>query len=59
MTDAGLGPGVKKAGYHLQLFGVHPDYQKQGIGSAMDKAVENSVCPCVMSLKSIDLNIPR
>jgi len=43
MTDTGLGLGTKKAGYHLQLFGVHPKYQRQGVGTALDKAVESSV----------------
>jgi len=43
MTTSGLGPGTKKAGYHLMLFGVHPDYQRLGIGSAMDKAVEDVI----------------
>jgi len=43
MTDEGLGVGAKRAGYHLQLFGVHPDYQKQGVGTRLDKAVEEHV----------------
>lgn len=42
MADEGLGVGGKRAGYHLQLFGVHPSYQRQGVGSALDKAVEDS-----------------
>jgi len=41
-----LGAGVKKGGYHLQLLGVHPDYQKKGICSAFDKAM----CDVVRSL---------
>jgi GNAT superfamily N-acetyltransferase len=43
MTDEGLGKGGKAAGYHLQLFGVHPDYQRKGVGSALDFAVESEV----------------
>jgi len=43
MTDEGLGVGAKKAGYHLQLFGVHPDYQRQGVGTRLHKAVEEHV----------------
>ena len=51
MTDKGLGVGVKQAGYHLQLFGIHPSYQRQGVGSAMDKAVEEYVSKFINMLK--------
>lgn len=47
MTDEGLGMGGKKGGYHLQLFGVHPDYQRQGVGSALDLSVQDSVSAVV------------
>jgi len=43
MTNEGLGAGTKRAGYHLQLFGIHPKFQRQGVGSALDRAVESSV----------------
>lgn len=43
MNETSLGPVVKKNGYHLQLLGVHPDYQKKGISTAFDKAMSEQV----------------
>jgi len=51
-TSDVFGPGVKLAGYHLQLFGVHPNHQRKGYGTAMIQLVEAKakavgVCTCL------------
>ncbi|KAJ7930913.1 hypothetical protein B0H13DRAFT_2309220 [Mycena leptocephala] len=38
-----LGLGVFRAAYHLQLIGVHPSYQRQGIAGTMMGLVEQKV----------------
>jgi GNAT superfamily N-acetyltransferase len=37
------GPGKKLAFYHLQTFGVLPEHQKKGYGTAWMAAVEEKV----------------
>ncbi|KAJ7097068.1 hypothetical protein B0H15DRAFT_824697 [Mycena belliarum] len=45
-----LGSGVMRAAYHLQLIGIHPKYQKRGIGSKLlgivgeQARVNNTTC---------------
>ncbi|KAJ7486851.1 hypothetical protein FB451DRAFT_1168234 [Mycena latifolia] len=45
-----LGPGVMLGAYHLQVLGIHPDYQRQGIARKMLEIVEeqaranNAIC---------------
>jgi len=39
MNEKCLGENAKLNGWHLQLLGVHPDYQKKGISTAFDKAI--------------------
>ncbi|KAF8586971.1 hypothetical protein K439DRAFT_1659314 [Ramaria rubella] len=45
--DAGcekhFGAGFKLNAHHLQVFGVTPDYRKQGIGSALVREVEDKL----------------
>lgn len=35
------GPGAKRAGYHLQLIGVHPDHQRRRLGSQLMSIVHH------------------
>ncbi|KAJ7486859.1 hypothetical protein FB451DRAFT_1228202 [Mycena latifolia] len=49
-VEDALGPGVMLGAYHLQLIGIHPDYQRQGIATTMMGMVEqqaranNTIC---------------
>jgi len=40
VADRLYGPGKQTASYHLQTFGVLPEHQKKGYGTALMKAVE-------------------
>ena len=35
LTHDGLGEGTKKGLLHLQVLGVHPDFQRKGLGVAL------------------------
>ncbi|KAJ7609355.1 hypothetical protein DFH06DRAFT_1247246 [Mycena polygramma] len=39
-VEGTLGPGVMLGAFHLQLIGIHPDYQRQGIAGCMMSIVE-------------------
>ncbi|KIJ44005.1 hypothetical protein M422DRAFT_169003 [Sphaerobolus stellatus SS14] len=43
MPEKYYGPGKQLDSYHLQLFGVLPEYQRKGYGTALVKFVENRV----------------
>lgn len=48
-TDKALGDGIKLASWHLQTFGVLPELQGKGIGTALMDAVKEKValyCCC-------------
>ncbi|KAJ7648378.1 hypothetical protein DFH06DRAFT_1210086 [Mycena polygramma] len=50
-----LGPGVILKSFHLQLIGVHPDYQRRGIAGKMMGLVEQARTPgtlCVLETPS-------
>ncbi|EJD48814.1 hypothetical protein AURDEDRAFT_162274 [Auricularia subglabra TFB-10046 SS5] len=54
-TMRALGDGTKLASYHLQVLGVHPKYQLQGVGSLLvktgeDKAKTLKVCSCIETI---------
>ncbi|KAG8738381.1 hypothetical protein FRC12_016784 [Ceratobasidium sp. 428] len=54
LTDEGLGEGTKKDLLHLQVLGVHPDFQRCGVGSALVKYLlnqsdSNGVSTCLES----------
>lgn len=60
-TTGALGEGTKLASFHLQVLGVHPDYQRQGIGSSLvktgeDKAKAQGVCSCIETI--LDVAVP-
>ncbi|KAH8836113.1 hypothetical protein DL96DRAFT_1576777 [Flagelloscypha sp. PMI_526] len=38
--DLILGPDVRLEGWHLQLLGVHPDYQRRGIATSLCELIE-------------------
>ncbi|KAI9000440.1 hypothetical protein BD414DRAFT_577 [Trametes punicea] len=41
LAENTVGWEVKRGGYHLQLFGVVPEYQRKGIGNALTRYAEN------------------
>lgn len=50
-----FGEGTKLASYHLQLLGVHPSHQRQGISSALvkvgeEKAKARGVAVCIETI---------
>ncbi|EPQ55011.1 hypothetical protein GLOTRDRAFT_138743 [Gloeophyllum trabeum ATCC 11539] len=45
LCETSFGPGVKLASYHLQVFGVVPDYQRRGFGRALIEAVADKAKP--------------
>ncbi|KAG8709008.1 hypothetical protein FRC08_018589 [Ceratobasidium sp. 394] len=52
LADQGLGEGVKKDLFHLQVLGVHPDFQRRGLGSALvkhtlDQSDSSGVATCL------------
>ncbi|KAI0749646.1 acyl-CoA N-acyltransferase [Daedaleopsis nitida] len=52
MVENSLGHGVKLGGYHLQLIGVLPEFQRKGVGRALldfaeAKARAARVCTCL------------
>jgi len=44
LAENAFGSGAKLAAYHLQMFGVMPERQRQGIGRALIEFVEEKVC---------------
>ena len=44
VSDALIGPGVKKAAWSINNFGVRASYRGQGIGRALLEAGEALVC---------------
>ncbi|KAI0667418.1 acyl-CoA N-acyltransferase [Trametes maxima] len=40
LAERSLGPGVKRAGYHLQLIGVAPAHQRKGVATALMRHAE-------------------
>ena len=43
LAEQSFGSGAKLAGYHLQLLGVAPQYQRKGIGRALIRWAEIKV----------------
>ncbi|KAI9000437.1 acyl-CoA N-acyltransferase [Trametes punicea] len=41
LAEKTIGREVKRGGYHLQLIGVVPEYQRKGIGTALIRYAEN------------------
>ncbi|KAF8193020.1 hypothetical protein BJ912DRAFT_961764 [Pholiota molesta] len=41
MPEKYYGPGVQLDSYHLQLIGIHPEYQKRGFGTSLFDFVES------------------
>ncbi|KZV85727.1 hypothetical protein EXIGLDRAFT_753145 [Exidia glandulosa HHB12029] len=53
--DKAFGSGVKLAGYHLQVIGVHPEHRRKGIARQFFevvevKAKEEGVCTCIETI---------
>jgi ribosomal protein S18 acetylase RimI-like enzyme len=44
MTTNALGEGTKLNAWHLQMFGVLPEHQNEGVGGALLRHVEAIVC---------------
>jgi ribosomal protein S18 acetylase RimI-like enzyme len=52
LTADGLGEGIKKQIFHLQVLGVHPSYHRMGVGKALVNymLVQVRVDPTMMTL---------
>ena len=48
-AEKAFGSGAKLAAYHLQMYGVVPERQRQGIGRRLIEFVEEKVC-CLVSV---------
>ena len=48
-------PGVKQAGYHLQLLGIAPEHQRKGVGTQLIKAIEKTVSLAITALPLYNL----
>jgi ribosomal protein S18 acetylase RimI-like enzyme len=55
MPEKYYGPGVQLDSYHLQLIGIHPEYQKRGLGTKFFDFVESTVGNSMV----LDLWIPK
>jgi ribosomal protein S18 acetylase RimI-like enzyme len=51
LTDDGLGEGTKKGLLHLQILGIHPEFQRRGLGLALVKHRLNQVC-MILSMRA-------
>ncbi|EJD46584.1 hypothetical protein AURDEDRAFT_164409 [Auricularia subglabra TFB-10046 SS5] len=64
LTNEAFGEGVKLGGYHLQVIGVIASAQRQGVGRALFKAVEEkararAVCTCLETVGDYAVPIYR
>ena len=44
LVESSHGPGVKLGGYHLQVIGVSPHYQRKGVATSLMRYAESKVC---------------
>jgi hypothetical protein len=47
LCEKAFGAGAKLEAYHLQMYGVVPERQRQGIGRELVKVVEDKVCSLI------------
>ncbi|CAE6518746.1 unnamed protein product [Rhizoctonia solani] len=61
LTTEGLGEGVKKGLLHLQVLGIHPDFQRRGVGKALVRYMlvrgdSQGVASCVETAKETNVS---
>lgn len=57
MANKYYGAGVQLDSYNLKLLGVHPEYQKQGHGTALFNFVEPKASTMVMNILATQVKI--